>query len=121
MKHIMIGLLSTVVLLAVLIQPAHAQSMDLTLAPHGSKLIENNFSFTLNANCVVHAKEEEKNTIRLHVLENNGSVNGKKLDKGQSTSVVIHGEKSLTVRAEPGTKVNIQNLGDSTVEATCSV
>ena len=121
MKQIKINLLGSIVLAAILIQPAHAQSMELTLAPHGSKLIENNQSFSLNANCVVHAKQEGKNTLRLNVVENNGTINGKKLDKGQSTSLVIHGEKSLTVHAEPGSKVNIQNLSNTTLEATCSV
>lgn len=121
MKQVAIGLMSMIILVAVLIQPARAQTMDITLAPHGSKMIENNFSFSLDANCVVHAKETGKNTIRLHVLENNGTVNGRKLDKGQSTSVVIHGQKSLSVHAEPGSKVNIQNLSNTPLEATCSV
>lgn len=121
MKHAIMGLMSTVVLLAVFAQPARAQSMDITLAPHGSKLIENHFSFSLDANCVVHTQDQGKKTIRLHVLEENGVVNGKKLDKGESTSVVINGSKSLSVHAEPGSKVNIQNLSDSPLEATCSV
>jgi hypothetical protein len=121
MKQLAIGLMSIIVLLAILIQPARAQSMDITLAPHGSKMIENNFSFSLDANCIVHAKDAGKNKIRLHVLEHQGAVNGQKLDKGQSTSVVIQGQKSLSVHAEPGSKVNIQNLSDSPLEATCSV
>ncbi len=121
MKNAIIGLMSTVVLVAVFAQPARAQSMDISLAPHGSKLIENNFSFSLDANCVVRSQGEGKQTIRLHVLKENGVINGKKLDKGESTSVVINGSKSVSVHAEPGSKVNIQNLGDGPLEATCSV
>ncbi len=121
MKQVALGLMSTIILIAILIQPARAQSMDITLAPHGSKMIENHFSFSLDANCVVHAQKSGKNKIRLSVLKNNGAVNGRKLDKGQSTSVVIQGQKSLTVHAEPGSKVNIQNLSNSSLEATCSV
>lgn len=121
MKQITLGILSTIILVAILIQPAKAQSMELKLAPHGSKLIENNYAFSFDATCTVHADELTKNTIKLHIVENTGTVNGKHLSKGQSTSVVVKGQKELFVHAEPGSKVSIENLSNNPIQATCSV
>ncbi len=121
MNQFTLGVLSTIILVAILIQPVRAQSMELSLAPHGSKLIENNYGFSLDATCTIHTTQEKSNTIRLNVVENTGIVNGKHLSKGQSTSVVVKGQKALSVHASPGSKVNIQNLGDNAIQATCSV
>lgn len=120
MKQLTLTILSAIILLAILIQPARAHSMELTLAPHGSKLIENTYGFSLNATCTM-TNNNGKNTIQLKVVENTGTVNGKHLTKGQSTSLVVKGKKSVSVHAEPGSKVNIQNLGDNLIQATCSV
>lgn len=120
MKQVALGLLSIIVLLAILIQPARAQSMQLNLAAHGSKLIENTYGFSLDANCTI-TNQKGKNKIKLQVVENTGTVNGKHLTKGQSTSVTVQGQKEISVHAEPGSKVNVLNLSDNPVQATCSV
>lgn len=121
MKQFTLGILSTTILVAMLIQPARAQSMELSLAPHGSKLIENTYGFALHATCMIHSDKKNSNTLRLNVVEKTGVVNGKHLTKGQSTSVVVRGQKALSVHANPGSKVNIQNLSDNAIQATCSV
>lgn len=121
MKQFTLGMLSAIILVAIVIQPARAKSIELSLAPHGSKIIQNNYAFSMDATCTIHTTQEKSNTIRLHVVENTGIVNGKHLSKGQSTSVVLKGQKALSVHASPGSKVNIENLGDNTIQATCSV
>lgn len=120
MKHVGLSILSVVVLVAVLLQPAKAQSIQLQLAPHGSKLIENNYGFSLDATCTIQSGHE-KNTIKLLVLEKTGAVNGKHLSKGESTSVHVNNQDAIEVHAEPGSKVNVLNLSDRAVQATCSV
>lgn len=121
MKQLIVATCGMVALATILlVQPARAQSMALNLAPHGSKLIENTFSFSLNATCTM-TNDKGKNTIKLKVVENTGTVNGQQLTKGQSTSLVVKGQKSISVHAEPGSKVNIQNLSDNPLQATCSV
>ena len=120
MKQMTVGILSAVVLVAVLIQPAKAQSIQLNLAPHGSKLIENHYLFALDATCNIQGTEKS-NTVTLHVIEKSGVVNGKHLKKGQSTSVKLKNHDALSVHAEPGSVVNISNLSDDRVLANCSV
>jgi len=121
MKQFTLGVLTTIFLTTILIQPTHAQNMQISLKAHGSKLIENNYSFSLDATCTIHTDKEKSNTIRLHVVKNSGIVNGRHLSKGQSTSVVVKGQEALSVHASPGSKVNIQNLGNNPIQATCSV
>lgn len=120
MKQFSLFILSTVVLIAILMQPAKAQNLQLTLAPHSAKLIENNYIFSLDARCTIQA-DKKQNTIKLHVLEKTGTVNGKHLSKGQSTSVTVSDHDALSVHAEPGSKVNVLNLSDNLVHANCSV
>ena len=120
MRQISLCMLSIIILVALFIQPAQAQSIHLNLAPHGSKLIENHYLFSLDATCIIESSEQN-NMIKLHVIENTGTVNGKHLTRGQATSIVVNNQDALSVSAEPGSKVNVLNLSDNTVQANCSV
>ena len=96
----------------------YAQQMNLQLAPNGSKVVTNHFAWTLSATCVI--KTNTKNKIRVGVLDNNGAVNGKHLATGQTTSMVVQNHESISVSAEPGTKVTLQNMSNEPFQATCS-
>ena len=97
---------------------AYAQQLSLNLAPNGSKVVTNHYGWKLSATCSIQTKT--KNTIRVSVVDNNGSVNGKNLTVGQSTSVTVHNHDNISVSAEPGTQVILHNLSDDAVQATCS-
>lgn len=97
---------------------AYAQQMNLQLPPNGSKVMTNHFSWTLSANCVIKTKAKHK--IRFSVQDNNCVVNGKNLTIGQATSMVVANDDSISVSAEPGTQVTLQNMGADPVQATCS-
>lgn len=88
------------------------------LNPKESKQLTNHLLWTLNATCNIQGGPAS-NTIRVSVTENKGSVNGKNLSKGQATSVTVKSHDSIAVSAEPGTTVNLRNLGTGTVEAVC--
>ena len=120
MRQISLGMLSLIILVVFLIQPAQAQTIHLNLPPHGSKLIENHYLFSLEATCIINSSEKN-NTIKLHVIENTGTVNGKHLTRGQATSIVVNNQDALSLTAEPGSKVNVLNLSDNIVQANCSV
>ncbi len=96
----------------------YAQQMSLQLAPNGSRVMTNHFAWTLSATCII--KTKSKNKIRLSVLDNKGAVNGKNLVIGQATSMVVQNQDSISVSAEPGAKITLQNLGADSVQATCS-
>jgi hypothetical protein len=96
----------------------YAQQMHVQLAPNGSKVMTNHFSWTLNANCVV--KTKTKNKIRVSVTDNKGVVNGRNLKTGQATSMVVQNDDSISVSADPGTIVTLENMSDDPVQATCS-
>lgn len=96
----------------------YAHQISLNLAPNGSKTVTNSFGWTLNARCTV--KTKSKNKIRVSVLENKGSVNGKSLATGQATSVVVEDQDAISVSVEPGTRVTLQNLSEDPVQASCA-
>ncbi len=112
--------LSTILLtIATLASPTvYAQQMNLELAPNGSKVVTNHFGWTLNATCTIKTKASNK--IRVSVLDHNGMVNGQNLAIGQSKSVIVHNNDNISVSAEPGTQVTLQNLSNDPVQATCA-
>ena len=93
----------------------YAQQMSLQLAPNGSKVMTNHFVWTLNATCII--KTKAKNKIRVSVLDNKGAVNGKNLAIGQATYMVVQNHDSISVSAEPGTEVTLQNMSNDPVQA----
>ncbi len=95
----------------------YAHSISLQLAANGTKSVTNHFGRTLSATCKIQTKSQHK--IRVSVSENCGSVNGKNLKSGQARSVMVHNDDSISVSAEPGTQVTLENLGDDPVQATC--
>ncbi len=107
------------ILTAFIAGPVQAHQVNLNLAPKGSKLIENNYLWVLNATCTIQCNKL-KNKIMVRVVKNKGTVNGKNLSIGQVTSVIVHNNDSISVSAEPGAKVNIVNVGADSVQATCS-
>ena len=80
----------------------------------------NHFGWTLNATCVINTNTKAKNKIRLSVLDNKCAVNGKHLGVGQSTSMTVENHEAISVAAEPGTQVTLQNLSNDPIQATCS-
>lgn len=99
--------------------PVHAQSVALNLNPKESKVIENNYLWSLQATCAIECSDSTHKII-VSVVKNNGVVNGKNLSSGQTTSVVVRNHDSIAVSAEPGAKVNLKNTGSDVVRANCS-
>jgi hypothetical protein len=89
------------------------------LSSKESKSLTNHTLWTLNATCNIQGKQS-KSKILVSVIENNCKVNGKTLSKGQATSVTVKNNESISVSAEPGTTVNLINMGTDSVEAVCA-
>jgi hypothetical protein len=88
------------------------------LAPQESKQLANNSFLTVNATCSIQGTKPGK--IRVSILQNKGKVNGRSLSMGQATSMSVRNNQSISVTAEPGTKVNLINIGKEPVSAVCS-
>lgn len=107
----------TAVLVVGLSAPVYA-GKTIKLNSKESKSLTNHTLWTLNATCNIQsAKANSK--ILVSVVENNCKVNGKKLSKGQATSVTVKNNATISVSAEPGTTVSLVNMGTESVEAVC--
>ena len=58
--------------------------------------------------------------IKINVIKNNCTVNGKKYKTGQATSVTVNHNSNFSVSAESGTEINLINLGKEELQAVCS-
>jgi hypothetical protein len=110
--------LSIVILIGFLASPVHAKTLK--LSPNETKLLSNNSLWTVNATCTIQSNNKSKNKIRISVLKNKGTINGKNLSSGQATSVTVKNNSSVSVSAEAGTQINLINLGNEGVEAVCN-
>lgn len=90
------------------------------LNPNENKTLTNSAFWKLNATCSIQSTKPINGKIKITVLKNNGSVNGKNLTSGESTSLKISNHSSIAVSAESGTQINLINLGDQALEAVCS-
>ena len=111
--------LSILILIGFLGSPAQAQK-TIKLSPNETKSLANNSLWTINATCTIQGNIKKKNKIRISVLKNKGTVNGKNLSSGQATSVTVKNNSSISVSAEAGTEINLINLGNEGVQAVCS-
>ena len=91
----------------------------LNLSANETKLLTNNSLFTLNATCSIQGTSKNKK-IKISVLKNNGTINGKNLSTGQATYVTVKSNSSISVSAESGTQINLTNLSDEGLQAVCS-
>lgn len=92
----------------------------LRLNPNESKQLTNSALWTVNATCVVQSANQAKNTIKISVLKNQGSVNGKNLNSGQATSLMVKNNDSISVSAQSGTQINLMNKSSQPLKAACS-
>lgn len=109
--------LSLMVLLGFFSMQAKAEK-SIHLAPQEAKQMTNHGLWTLNATCTI---QEGTGKIKVLVLKNKGTVNGRQLSSGQATYITVADNSSISVSAESGTQINLINLGSKHVHAVCSV
>lgn len=109
--------LSVFVLIALFNTKVHSDK-TFTLNPSETKSLTS--PWALNATCTIQKSNKSKSKIRLSVVKNNCSVNGKTLRPGQATSVTIRQNTSISVSAEAGTQINLENKSNEELQAFCS-
>lgn len=110
---------TVIVLIALCSKPLFAQKI-FTLNPNESKKIANTAPWALNANCTVQVSNQAKSRIKVNVVKNTCTVNGKNLGQGQATSVTITNNTNISVSADAGTEINLVNMGSVELRAVCS-
>jgi hypothetical protein len=100
---------------------SNAYARMISLNPHESKSLTNNSFGILHATCVVQNVHQKSSKIKINVLKNSGTVNGRRLSTGQGTLIQVRNNGSVSVSAESGTKINLINLGAGALQASCSV
>lgn len=114
------SIIAMIAALSLVLTSSHAYAGKvIKLSSKESKSLTNHGLWTLNATCNIQGKQA-KSKILVSVLENNCKVNGKKLTKGQATSVTLRNNETISVSAEPGTTVSLVNMGSDSVEAVCA-
>ncbi|KTD67983.1 hypothetical protein Lste_1141 [Legionella steelei] len=112
--------LSLFIIIGLFCSQSNASQKTIKLNPNETKSLANNTLWTLNATCVVQSTHLNKSKIKINVVKNCGSVNGKKLSTGQGTLIKVKNNSSVSVTAEPGTQINLINLGTDDLQAVCS-
>lgn len=115
MAKIVKGLL----LMGLLFLSSQIAAKTIKLAPNETKMLANNAPFTVNATCNVHATHPVQGKVKIIVLKNKGTINGKNLVSGQGTSVHVKNESSISVSADSGAQINLINLSSEQLEAVC--
>jgi hypothetical protein len=94
--------------------------IEYTFLVNEPQILVNPIIFTIKASCTINSENEE-NLLSFTVLKKSGSFNGTKLMAGDNMSYVVHNDETISITALPGAQVELINLGEETMVATCSV
>lgn len=98
---------------------ANAKTINLSLSSHKSQTFTNDYLWTINATCTFHVNKGN-DMIKISSINKNSSINGKNISAGHQTSINVKDQSNITVSAEPGAKVIIQNTSPENITANCS-
>lgn len=93
-------------------------TLEYDLLPNEAQIFINPMFWAIEAECKI-STEDSSDELRAEVLAKKGKINGITLDKGGVINLVVHAGDKLKIGADSGAKVQIINLGEHTVKATC--
>lgn len=111
--------LSIFLIIGFVCSQGHAQK-TISLSPNETKLLTNNTLWKVNATCTIQGSPQTHSKIRISVLKNTGTINGKNVATGQATMVTVQNNSSISVSAESGAQINLINLGTEGLQAVCN-
>ncbi len=115
----MVKILNILILITMGLLSSQVNAKTLALKSNESKLLTNNSLWTLNATCTIQGTNQTHSKVKISVLKNNGSINGRNLTSGQATFVTVKNNSVISVSAESGTQINLVNLGEEELQAVC--
>lgn len=92
---------------------------DFDFPANATQVLKNYFLWTISANCTIKTPDSSDN-FYARMIKNSGKINGIKLTKGQTMTVVVHNGDKLQISADAGSEVELTNQGQNTVKASCS-
>ena len=98
-----------------------SSGVDFVLPSKESQILTNVFMWPLKANCVMSCENNQTNTIFFKVLKKTVNLNCIPLTSGDSMSLVISPNDQLKIIANSGSKIEMKNIGDTTIKATCNI
>src|SRR3989338_10787495 len=84
--------------------------------PNQSTEVENPLCWTLDTQCEITTPDMQ-DSLTGTMIKKNGSINGVKLNQGESLTVIVHKGDQLHIRADYRAKMLITNHGYSLVKA----
>ena len=94
-------------------------SAEYTLPSNIPQIFSNVFFWTIFATCTI-ISEHADNVISFKVLRKSGSVDNIPLSTGDIRNFQVHAGESLKISAISGGKVELTNLEDIAIKASCS-
>jgi hypothetical protein len=122
-----LGLLTSAIAMPALAAPKEVylsmstSGIDFYFQPDKSQVFTNVFAWTLKASCQVVCDDSVSNRMQATILKKSGSLNKQTLNLGESMCLDIHNGDVFELVAPPGSKVEIKNIGESSIKANCSV
>ncbi|NDH09726.1 MAG: hypothetical protein EBY16_08985 [Gammaproteobacteria bacterium] len=98
-----------------------SNGVDFVLNPNESQILTNVFMWPLKANCLMSCENDQINTIFFKILKKTGSLNGTPLSLGDSMAIDIKSNDELMIIANSGSKVEMKNIGSTTIKASCNI
>lgn len=94
-------------------------AMEYELPANDPLVISNILFWQIKAVCVI-TSENTGNPLSVKMLRKTGSVNDTLLATGESMGLTVQPGDIFNVTADSGAKVQLVNLGNKTIKATCS-
>ncbi|MFJ1268285.1 hypothetical protein ACD661_06935 [Legionella lytica] len=98
---------------------ARAITVDYEFLPNQPLILANYMFWTINANCVI-TTENPSATLKVVAIAKKGKINDIPLAAGESIQVPVFNGETLRLSADSGARVEITNLEQLTVKASCT-
>lgn len=93
-------------------------AIEYELPANAPQVFSNIFFWKIKATCVI-ISENTGNPLSVKMLRKTGSVNETPLETGESLGLTVQSGQTFNVTADSGAKVELVNLGDKAIKASC--
>jgi hypothetical protein len=98
--------------------PTLGSSIEYTLPPQEPQVFTNVFYWVIKASCTI-TSHSESNALLVKFLKKTGEVNEQRLNAGDQIEIVLNNKEDIKIVSNPGSQVELTNMGDSTINAVC--
>jgi len=99
--------------------PALGSTVEYTLPPQEPQVFTNVFYWVIKASCTI-TSHSESNDLLVKFLKKTGEVNAQPLNAGDQVEIFLNNKEDIKIVSNPGSKVELTNMGDTTITAVCT-